>query len=180
MGKATQDLRAEHEAILNVFRIMDQALVSGAHEADTVLKFGQELVYFLKKFADQCHHGKEENYYFTALAGKGVPEVDGKLTELLAEHGEGRVAIARMNAALASGDAAGFKNAAIQYRDLLVSHIDKENNDLFVKADALLDEGVQEELAEKFESFEEEVIGHGVHEQLHGMIHQWEQQFIGE
>jgi hemerythrin-like domain-containing protein len=26
------------------------------------------LIYFLKTFADKCHHGKEENYLFKELA----------------------------------------------------------------------------------------------------------------
>ncbi len=180
MGKATQDLRSEHDSILHVFHIMDQAFYSSAQGEAAVLNFGKELVYFLKIFADQCHHGKEENYFFAELTAHGMPAESGQITDLLAEHQQGRDAIARMSQSLEAGDLANFKTAAIGYRDLLQSHIDKENNDLFVKADALLGDGVQDELAEKFESFEEGVIGHGIHEQLHAMIDQWAKQFGGE
>ena len=180
MGKATQDLRNEHEAILNVFQIMEKAFSLNAKEDDAVLVFGNELVYFLKIFADKCHHGKEEDYLFAELAGKGVQNEGGQIGMLLQEHRQGREYIARMGTSLESRDLANFKITAIQYRDLLKSHIDKENNDLFVKADALLNDDKQDDLAEKFESFEEGIIGHGVHEQLHSMIHQWELKFIGE
>ena len=180
MGKATQDLRSEHDSILHVFHIMDQAFNSPAQGDAAVLNFGKELVYFLKIFADQCHHGKEENYFFAELAAHGMPEEGGQIGMLLAEHQQGREAIARMSNFLESNDLANFKIASVQYCDLLRSHIDKENNDLFVKADALLGDGVQDELVEKFESFEEGVIGHGIHEQLHAMIDQWAEQFGGE
>ena len=180
MGKATQDLRTEHDAILNVFGIMDQAFTNDAQGEAAVLNFGKELVSFLKIFADQCHHGKEENYFFAELAARGMPEQGGQIGELLVEHQQARDAIANMSKFLETNDLANFKIAAVQYRDLLRSHIDKENNDLFVKADALLGDELQDDLAEKFESFEEGVIGHGVHEQLHAMIDQWAQQFGGE
>jgi hemerythrin-like domain-containing protein len=57
------------------------------------------------------------------------------------------------------------------------NHIDKENNALFVMADKVLDDARQNELFEMFETYEEMVIGHGVHEELHSMIHKWEEEF---
>lgn len=72
MGKATQDLKEEHNAILHVLKILDKAMPSSKPEAD-MLKFYGELLYFLKIFADKCHHGKEEQYLFTALTAMGSP-----------------------------------------------------------------------------------------------------------
>ncbi len=66
IGKAIQDLRKEHESILNVLNIADKVISSRSDEVKK-LQFGKELVYFLKKFADKCHHGKEENYLFNEL-----------------------------------------------------------------------------------------------------------------
>ncbi len=64
MGKATQDLRNEHAAILHVFTVMDKMLADTTKKNAAILKFGNELIYFLKIFADKCHHGKEEGYLF--------------------------------------------------------------------------------------------------------------------
>jgi len=33
----------------------------------------QEIVEFMRTFADKCHHGKEETHLFPALEKKGVP-----------------------------------------------------------------------------------------------------------
>ncbi len=177
MGKATQDLRNEHDAILNVLNILDKALADDTKDEAAIVKFGGELVHFLKIFADTCHHGKEENFLFVELTRSGVPNQGGPVGVMLQEHRLGREYIAAMSGALESKNLGAFKAAAGQYRDLLVSHIAKENNALFVMADRLLDEAKQAELYEKFENHEETVVGHGVHEELHAMIHRWEDEF---
>ena len=74
----------------------------------------------------------------------------------------------------------GFNNAAVQYRDLLRRHIDKENNVLFMMADNVIDEQAQSVLLEQFEQYEETVIGHGIHEKLHAMIDTWAEAFDAE
>ncbi len=98
----------------------------------------------------------------------------GLIEALLQEHQQGREHIAAMNKALEAKNLVNFKTTAIQYRDLLKNHIAKEDNDLFLLADQLLDEIKQDELFDKFENYEESVIGHGVHDELHSMIHHWE------
>lgn len=83
MGKATQDLKKEHDAILYVLQIMDKMMLSGAGEEETLLRYYDEVVFFLKTFADKCHHGKEENYLFKALVKKGVPNEGGLIGAML-------------------------------------------------------------------------------------------------
>jgi hemerythrin-like domain-containing protein len=173
MGKATQDLRNEHDSILHVFTILDKMLSSDNKIDAYNLQFGNELVNFLKIFADKCHHGKEEDILFKELENRGVPNEGGPIGAMLLEHKQGREYIALMNQSLESKDLANFKNTAIKYRDLLRNHIEKENNVLFMMADKLLDDNKQDELFERFENHEETVIGHGVHEELHSRIHKW-------
>lgn len=177
MGKATEDLRNEHEAILHVFTILDRMLSSTTKSDTENLQFGNELVNFLKIFADKCHHGKEEGILFKELENKGVPNEGGPIGAMLLEHQQGREYIALMNQSLESKDLANFKNTAIKYRDLLRNHIAKENNILFMMADRLLDDKKQDDLFAKFENHEENVIGHGVHEELHAKIHTWENDY---
>lgn len=178
MGKATQDLRNEHDAILHVFQILDAMRASNTQEADQQLKFGGELVNFLKIFADKCHHGKEENYLFTALEAAGLPNDNGPIGEMLREHQLGRQHIAEMGSALEAKDLAAFKQAGLAYQELLRAHIQKENDVLFMMADRLLDIQKQDDLFEKFEAWEEQVVGHGVHEALHAQIGDWEKEYL--
>ncbi len=176
MGKATQDLRKEHEAILHVLSILNQMMLS-QNEEDTLFHDYGEVVYFLKTFADKCHHGKEENYLFQALVRKGIPNEGGPVGVMLKEHEQGRGFIAQMSRSLENKDIQGFRDAAAQYCDLLRSHIEKENNVLFQMADRVMDEREQDLLFGKFEQHEETVIGHGVHDKLHAMIGTWEKAY---
>jgi hemerythrin-like domain-containing protein len=177
MGKATQDLRNEHDAILHVFTILDKMLSSSSKSDADNLQFGNELVNFLKIFADKCHHGKEEDFLFLELEDKGVPNEGGPIGAMLQEHKQGREFISLMSKSIESKDLKNFKTYAVKYRDLMKGHIAKENNALFMMADRLLDEAKQDELFEKFENHEETVIGHGVHEELHSKIHKWEDEY---
>ena len=177
MGKATQDLRKEHEAILHVLNILDKMMDSENRDTDSLLKYYGEVVYFLRIFADKCHHGKEENYLFKEMLAQGIPNEGGPISAMLQEHAQGRAHIAQMSQSLEAKDLVGFQNAAKQYRDLLRGHITKENFVLFMIADQVIDEESQEQMFEDFELFEETVVGHGVHEELHAMIDTWAEAF---
>ncbi len=174
MGKATQDLLNEHEAILHVFSILDKMLISSRNDEERDLNFADELVNFLSIFADKCHHGKEEGILFKELEDRGVPNQGGPIGVMLQEHVLGRQLIALMREALQGADMETFKIHAVEYRDLLRQHIQKENVVLFRLADQIISDEKQAELFERFEEHEENVIGHGVHEQLHAQIHAWE------
>ena len=101
------------------------------------------IIYFLKIFADKCHHGKEENYLFKELVNKGIPNEGGPVGVMLQEHAQGRDYIAQMSKSVDDQNISGFNNAAVQYRDLLRRHIDKENNVLFMMADNVIYEQAQ-------------------------------------
>ena len=177
MGKATQDLRNEHDAILYVLRILDKMMVTYNSTPEIRLRYYSEVVYFLKIFADKCHHGKEENYLFKELVNRGIPNEGGPVGIMLQEHTQGRDYIAQMSRGLDGKDISKFNSAAVQYRNLLRQHIEKENNVLFMIADKVIDEQEQNILFEQFEQHEENIVGHGIHEKLHAMIDTWANAF---
>lgn len=177
MGKATQDLRKEHQAILYVLQILNKMMEPDNRDAENLLHYYGEVVYFLRIFADRCHHGKEENYLFKELVNKGVPNEGGPVGAMLQEHVQGRDYIAQMSQSLDEKNIEGFNKVAALYRDLLRQHIEKENDVLFTMADKVINEQEQNLLFEHFEQHEEDVIGHGVHEKLHAMIDTWAKVF---
>ncbi|MDD4142954.1 MAG: hemerythrin domain-containing protein [Bacteroidales bacterium] len=177
MGKAIQDLRKEHDAILYVLRILGKMMQSDNSNSETLLRYYGEVVYFLKIFADKCHHGKEENYLFKELINKGIPNEGGPVGVMLHEHDQGREYIAQMSRSFDENNIEGFNNAAILYSDLLRQHIEKENNVLFMIADRVINEQEQNRLFEQFEQHEENVIGQGIHGKLHAMIDIWAESF---
>jgi len=140
MGKATQDLRKEHEAILYVLQILDKMMETDSRDAENLLHYYGEVVYFLKIFADKCHHGKEENYLFKELVNKGIPDEGGPVGVMLQEHAQGRDYIAQMSRGFDEKNIAEFHIVAVLYRNLLRHHIEKENNVLFMMADKVINE----------------------------------------
>jgi Uncharacterized conserved protein len=173
MGKATQVLREDHEAILNVLKILDKMISINSKEELVLLQYYDEFAYFLKIFADKCHHEKEEKYLFRELVNKGVNRESGPIGIMLEEHNQGREYIALMNKSLESKDLAKFNIVAQKYLNLLRIHMEKENNILFVMADQLLDQSEQDDLFEKLKKHEESVIGYGVHKKFQSMIKKW-------
>jgi hemerythrin-like domain-containing protein len=90
LGKATESLEREHQAIQKAVavmaRIVDQLELKHSVEADLL----RDLIQFMRVFGDQCHHGKEESYLFPLLERRGVPATGCPLAALKAEHIKGR------------------------------------------------------------------------------------------
>jgi hemerythrin-like domain-containing protein len=176
MTKASDDLVHEHDAILFTFKVLEAILKRIAGGETVERRDLAELVDFLKIFADKCHHGKEEGFLFPALEEAGIANKGGPIGAMLAEHEQGRGYIRRMSESL--DDQKSFAKPARAYIDLLRAHIDKENKVLFPMGDARLSREKQSELLARFETFEDEVIGKGRHEELHRMLDRFEKKFL--
>ncbi|MCK9344072.1 MAG: hemerythrin domain-containing protein, partial [Massilibacteroides sp.] len=77
--KASEDLRKEHELIITTLNVLDKVVdkIELGEKVDaTDLK---DIVVFLSEFADKCHHGKEEGFYFPALERAGIPNEGGPI-----------------------------------------------------------------------------------------------------
>lgn len=181
----TEILKAEHEGITEMLRIMDVAagrLEAGEQVNPTIFV---DAVDFLSNFVDRCHHGKEERHLFQRLIEKGMPREGGPVAVMLAEHEEGRSHVRAMKDAL-DGLATGRSDAARDmaahiraYVQLLTAHIAKENDVLFPMTDLVLRPDEQNDLARKFEQVEAEEMGEGTHERYHEMIHSLREEVMG-
>ncbi len=170
-GRPTEVLREEHALILQALDALEAKLGHvAAGEAPDPAYFANA-VSFLRTFADQCHHGKEENLLFKTMVDRGFPQRGGPIAVMLSEHEAGRGFIHGMAEAAgrlgqdASAAAALTENGR-GYIQLLRAHIQKENNILFPMADNVLSPEDQAQLGQAFEHFEEEETGDGVHEAM--------------
>jgi len=181
----TEQLRREHEAIklaLSVLEKLCERLGSGGEVNPQ--HFGQ-LLEFIQVFADQCHHGKEEQILFPALEAAGIPKAGGPLGVMWTEHEQGRALVRQLAGAwqkCCSGDrsaAAVVIASAQDYSALLNAHIFKENNVLFPMAEARLPADAERRLLEQFEQHEIERIGAGRHEQFHKTLDFLRKTYLG-
>ncbi len=178
---ASTDLRKEHEGILLGLDILEQMIKTTDGRLKADFEEINDMLGFLKLFADKCHHGKEENLLFPVMEEAGIPNRNGPIGELLLEHEEGRRYISQMTDAVSGTfNEQAFASAAAEYILLLRSHIQKENNDLFNLSDEKIPQEKQTELLEAFEKFEEEVMGEGTHEKLHELLHKFKHKYLNQ
>ncbi len=175
---ATQILRQEHEGIMKMLVVAETAADQLERGKKVPAKTLAELLEFFQTFADQCHHGKEEELLFPALEAKGVLHSDGPIGVMLTDHERER-ALIKVLAQATSDYQAGLKGAARQwaraarsYIHLMRGNIYREDNVLFVIAEGLLRPDELDDLAEKFKKLEVERIGRGTHSHLRKMINQ--------
>jgi hemerythrin-like domain-containing protein len=173
---ATENLKDEHRAILRMIKILLVASDKLEKGEAVSLDVFKKAVEFIRVFADRCHHGKEEGELFPALERKGILKHRGPIAVMLMEHEQGRLFVKGLNEAVEKcerGDKTA-KDAIVEnargYGDLLDQHIYKEDNILYPMGDKVLSEADNNELLEKFERIEKDIIGKGKHEYYLQMI----------
>jgi len=184
--RPTEELKKEHQAILRMLDILRGVVARLETEGSPVeAEDLAQIVDFIRVFADQCHHGKEEDLLFPAMEAAGIPREGGPIGVMLQEHTIGRDHVRGMAEAV-KGCQAGdpqarraFAQEASAYRDLLSQHITKEDNILYMMADMHLTPETERELLEAFERVEREKIGPGRHEAFHALLDRLEQTYLG-
>lgn len=152
---STASLRRDHELIEKVIKSMEstvQLLVDGKQIPESIL---MPVIDFTKNFTDVCHHSKEEKSLFPALEQAGMPSNMGPIAMMLIDHQRSREIGTEMEESaktyLASGDSSKLISDMQQYVEHITEHLWKENNRLFMMAEARLQyvsEKVDKELTE--------------------------------
>jgi hemerythrin-like domain-containing protein len=156
---STASLRRDHDLIEKVIKSMEatiQLLTDGKQIPESILL---PVIDFTKNFTDVCHHSKEEKSLFPALEQAGLPSNMGPVAMMLMDHQRSReIGIEMEESAkkyLSSGDSTKLISDMHQYVEHITEHLWKENNKLFMMAEARLQyvsEKVDKELNEIEES----------------------------
>lgn len=176
MSQATEDLMHEHRAIERVIGLLLNAAAKIELGTQVPVDSLEKAHGFIRDFADKCHHAKEEGVLFTAMARAGVPSQGGPIGVMLMEHEQGRGYARGIKAALpgystGSPEAAASLVGAIRgYGNLLLAHIQKEDNILYPLSDRVLNAAEQTQLSADFKRVEREVTGPGEHEKHLALI----------
>ena len=181
METASQDLIHEHKAILVALNVIEKMWGNVQNNnKQTDYKDIEDIIGFLKIFADKCHHGKEEDFLFPALEKVGIKNENGPIGVMLAQHKQGRELIKQMQESIVNKiiNKNAFVDAASSYVNLLRNHIEKEDTILFPMSDTKLPASKQKELLKNFENLEKNVIGEGKHEELHILLEKFEKKYL--
>ena len=173
--KATEILMAEHRVIESVLDALESAVQVLNSGVDVPADIFLDASDFIRSYADDAHHRKEEGVLFKAMARCGFPEDRGPVAVMLAEHGQARELTRQLEEAarrLQAGERAARKavaGSALPYVGLLRNHIQKEDQVLYVMAARSIPADEQEQMLVDFERVERDEIGAGVHEKYEAL-----------
>jgi hemerythrin-like domain-containing protein len=139
---STASLRRDHDLIEKVIKAMEatiQLLNDGKQVPESILN---QVIDFSKNFTDVCHHSKEENVLFPALEQAGMPRNMGPIAMMLMDHERSREIGSHMEESakeyLNSQNSTNLISYMKQYVEHVTEHLWKENNRLFMMAEARL------------------------------------------
>lgn len=134
MANPLEVLRTEHVIIESGLRALSGMCLRLNRGERVPPEAFSTLLDFIRAFADDFHHAKEESFLFPTLEAHGLPREGGPLGVMLYEHDRGW----QLTAELAEAVAAYQNNepeasrkvidTAYCYTELLSAHIHKENN----------------------------------------------------
>ncbi len=173
--KAIELLVDEHRLILKALDALEAYVAHLDQQERSDPNDLSLFVEFVTKFADSCHHGKEEDILFEEMAKHGFPKEQGPLAVMLTEHTQGRKHVAELRRLTettglwSDDDRAQVFEAAMGYVQLLRNHIFKEDHILYPAAESHLSPNLMGEIEARFGEFEEKRIGSAEIGRLRGL-----------
>jgi len=155
----------EHRLIMRMIALIDKEVVRIEQNKKVNLPFIMTAVDFLHTYADQTHHGKEEEILFRDMAKKSLSDGDKRImNELIQEHVMGRATTAELvNAAEAYQK--GYEvalplvtHSLRKFVDFYPKHIEKEDKVFFPSCMSYLSEFEQNAMLEEFREFDRTMI----------------------
>lgn len=161
--KAIEILMEEHRYIKIVLGQIRKQCINIINGENVELGKFYEIIDFVRDYADKYHHKKEEDQLFNIIAEElGLGDVSGPIAGMLMEHDFGRAHIMELEKALKECEKGNMDARvdiiahAIGYEQMLLKHIEKEDNAIYKYAKKRLSAEIRERLDRKFEEIENE------------------------
>lgn len=177
--QARGPLMIEHRLIERMLSVIRNVLskIEAKHEVDPM--FIDTAVDFIRVYADQTHHGKEEDILFRELKNKQLPEEDRKIMEeLIEEHVFGRQttkALVEANNRYRNGDQSALTDIATNLQTLTEfypRHIEKEDKVFFPSSRKYFTDEEDQAMLREFWEFDRNMI----HEKYKSLVDDFEGQ----
>lgn len=152
--KATGLLLAEHTYILRALDVLDRMAARTAQGEALDLNDVEDVLSFLRFFADDHHQAKEEFVLFPALLKASHSEEHACLCRLTFEHNRERSLVEGVEDALRCHNGSDFVYYAQRLSRIVRDHITEENEVLFKLADKLLSPEDDERIAQEIATFD--------------------------
>lgn len=160
---AIQCLSCEHRHIETVIKsLQDVVAALDARQRLNVHKL-RTVVEFLRVYADQRHHQREEGIFFALLVKRGVPPQGCPIGGLNNEHEKGRVLVSVLDKGITayeqkqSGAEHTVRQTLQEIIDLYRKHLWMEDAMVFPMAEKLISKADDKELKEKFADLDSKI-----------------------
>lgn len=160
--KSIDILMKEHSNIQKMLEVIRRACFQIVESGEVNHQDFLTIVDFIRNYADQYHHKKEENMLFVDMGNDlGEPVKNGPIQGMLLEHNMGRRFVRLLEEAVKEHQQ-GKEEAkldiianAIGYQTLLTDHIEKENTVLYQMAIHNLKDQTKDKLDREFQDYEQ-------------------------
>lgn len=155
----------EHELILRMIALVEKNTALMEQGQFRNWQFYLDAVDFIRNFADQFHHAKEEAVLFVELVKNGMPEKSSPIEAMHIEHDQGRAFVRGLEEAVLrvinqeTGQLPIIAENAKGYAKLLRDHIDKENSVLYPLAERILPAEVRDGMLQQYQASEARMSG---------------------
>ena len=181
---AIEMMKAEHRVIERLSRVIREMCKGVMQQEPLCYTDFQTLIELIKVYADEHHHGKEEQCLFNQMLNH-LGSLGEKLVKvgMLVEHDLGRLYVKELEEALErvkQGDEESKLDviaSAISYTHLLARHIQKEDELIYPFAENKLPEDVMEEVHKACLVFEQEAAQKGIQERCLNTLSQLEEKY---
>lgn len=150
MARLTEKLSDEHKDILEVIGAVGRECRTLQAGGEIDGDFFAKAIDFIRNYADEYHHAKEEDILFEELGRPDVKMHCDPTQQMLLEHEMGRDLVRGLEAGVAAGDKTEIVKNALGYGQLLQQHIYKEDNILYPMAEEALSAEHSREIAARF------------------------------
>jgi hemerythrin-like domain-containing protein len=160
---ALKEMSAEHRIIETVIKSLQDATVALDQRRRLNIPKLRTVVEFLRVYADQRHHGREEALFFPILVKRGVPAQGCPIGGLNNEHEKGRALESVLDEGITSyeqklsGADHAVRQTLQEIIDLYRKHLWMEDAMVFPMAEKLITETDNEELKEKFADLDRKI-----------------------
>lgn len=180
----TEILEGEHRQIIRVVNALSIFVQNKEEGWDIEEEVFNDLIEFMRIFAEKWHHAKEEDVLFPLLIKRGVPAIGCPLAQLVSEHKKANSFVSDIvksleeyrkgNQEARTAVIRGLRNLSSYY----VNHIWNEDNMLFPMANRLLKNEDQQELMQEF-SIIDDRRGKSLHDHLDKFARRIEEEMVG-
>ena len=185
MNSSIEVMVAEHEYIIRLIRVIRQASLNIFNGGEIDSDDFEEIIDFIRSFADKHHHGKEEKILFVEMKKHLGAVADKLITHgMLVEHDLGRLYINDAHEALEKvrqGDVdSKFDLIAniMNYGYLLIRHIGKEDTVVYPFAEKNLTKEIMDKINEESLVFEEDAKKTGTQNYYIEILNRLEEKYL--